>query len=145
MDQPSVSDILPLFRTKASSTCSVPVHFTLHGALYCFFPQAPCRNITPRIQVYLLLGIVNETFSSYHRPQTKLREGDVFTDVCLSKHVSQTCHLGYPSPATDIWLSSLETCSNVFTTVLTHSGSHKTRTVGKRAVRILLECFLVYD
>ena len=127
VDQPSVSDILPLFRTKASSTCNVPPHFTLHGRLilllptgtvleycapntgsfhstlppdiafshrhrvgtlrpeyrfislytaawYCFFPQAPCWNIAPRIQVHftlhcrLILLLPTGTVSEHYTP-----------------------------------------------------------------------------
>ena len=54
---------------------------------------------------------------------------------------------------TDIWWSSLEICSNLFTWGPTPHPPHwychlvgvtKTRVVGKRVVRILLECCLVY-
>ena len=59
---------------------------------------------------------------------------------------------GAPTPplATGIWWSSLETCSNLFTWGPTFNwywhlvAATETRTVGKRAVRLLLECFLVY-
>ena len=53
------------------------------------------------------------------------------------------------TPITDIWLSSLETCSNWFTQGHTpHWYWHlvvatETRTFGKRAACILLKCFLV--
>ena len=51
------------------------------------------------------------------RPQMKLREGNVFTGVCLSFCSGGPVHdhgTHYP-PTTDIWWSSLETCSNLYT------------------------------
>ena len=57
----------------------------------------------------------------YDRPPTKLQEGNVFTGVC---HSVQGGWVGIPGamsgggcspPTTDIWWSSLETCSNFFT------------------------------
>ena len=71
-----------------------------------------------------------------YRPKTMLREGNVFTGVCLSVNLSMgegvrshgrvtpaipypspdTLSSGYPTPSIDIWWSSLETCSsNLFT------------------------------
>ena len=57
----------------------------------------------------------------------------------------------YPlPPATDIWYSTLETCSNLFnwgTPPLQEwflVAATEASTVCKRAVRILLECFLVF-
>ena len=92
---------------------------------------------------------VKRNLDCYH-PQTKLQEGNVFADVCLSflfggPHMTithDTSGHGYPStlplpqipdmrPATDIWWSSLKTCSNLFTwgptprPPLTFSGGHQ--------------------
>ena len=77
--------------------------------------------------------------------QTKLWEGNVFTGVCPSfcpwgDIGNITCIMGIghtvgtypPPPASDIWWSSLETCSILFTSgpihppaVLTSSGGHR--------------------
>ena len=46
---------------------------------------------------------------------------------------------------TDIWWSRVETCSNLFTWDPPPSNGTEAHTVGKRAVRILLEYFLVFN
>ena len=76
----------------------------------------------------------------YYRPQTRLREGNVFTDVCLSMGDDGSnikCIMGYVTrwygtyrersgrvppghqtwrpPPSEIWCWSLKTCSNLFT------------------------------
>ena len=70
------------------------------------------------------------TITCYYRPQTKLWEGYVFTPVCDSvptqcmlgyTHLPAQCMLGY-TPRQILW-----------------------DTVNKRAVRIPLECILVYN
>ena len=91
-------------------------------------------------------------------------EGNVFTGVCLSTWPldirpggtppPQTLDLGYPSPYYNIWWSSLETCPNLFTEGPIPLPQHHqywhlevanaTCTFGKRALRILLECCLVF-
>ena len=81
------------------------------------FQLAP-RESPPPLQAYRRLD--------YYRPQTKLREGYVFTGVCDSVHGGgvRGCRGGGRA-----WLG----------------GAHRIRrdTVNERAVRILLECILV--
>ena len=50
-----------------------------------------------------------------------------------------------PPHGTDIWRSRVETCSNLFTWDPPPSNGTEAHTVGKRAVRILLEYFLVFN
>ena len=65
--------------------------------------------------------------------------------TCAPPHVAPFS-LALP-PATDIWWPSLDTFSKLYTWGLPrwywHLVAIEARTVGKRAVRILLECFLV--
>ena len=49
----------------------------------------------------------------------------------------------YLPPASDIWWSSLEICSNLFTLGPTLSPTVLTSSSGLQALHILLECFLV--
>ena len=77
-------------------------------------------------------------------------ECNVFTGVCLFNHDALDLTVQDPLlPATDIWWLTLEICSNLFAwgpPSRVTSGvvvATEARTVCKRAIRILLECFLV--
>ena len=71
----------------------------------------------------LALGDITLCLYNY-RPPTKLREGNVFSRICLSRGVDIGTALHPPppdmgppgpgSPASDIWWPSLEICSNLF-------------------------------
>ena len=52
----------------------------------------------------------------FYRPPPKLCDGNIFTCVCLS-----TLQLPAQPPASGIWWSSLETCSNLSTS----GGGHR--------------------
>ena len=111
---------------------------------------------------------------NFYRPPTKLREGNVFSRVCLwviitwwgipcdhylwciigSHHKGTPLQdmgphcTGIPDPSTsDTRWPQLETCLNLFTWGPHHWCWNLVATeacmVGKRAVRTLLECFLV--
>ena len=69
----------------------------------------------------------------HYRPQTKLREGNVFTPVCDSVHRGGLC----PGGSLSKWGGSLSRGVSVMET--------PPGTVEQRAVRILLECILVMD
>ena len=59
----------------------------------------------------------------------------------------QTCDLLALPPVSDIWWPSMETCSNLFilgSPTSVHILWWSTYSLRKQAVRILLECFLVY-
>ena len=121
--------------------------------------QAHTVDVTRYFNEYDLLG------ASYH-PPAKLREGNIFTRVCLSVPRGSLYWTSWdPSPsfrtwdfmeppASDIWWSKLEICSNLFnwgappTQKLKYGGYwSSTYAVGysqcQRAVRILLECTVV--
>ena len=99
----------------------------------------------------------------YYRPTTKLREGNVFTGVCLlfcsgGCHVTIThdaLHLTVqshpvpepaPLPPLVIWDMTTPPPPDMGppTNQSWHLVATEARTVRNRAVRILLECFLVY-
>ena len=80
-------------------------------------------------------------------PPTKLREGNVFSRVCLSVHVGDS-HVTITHDALDLttqtWNPYPWACSNLFILDSQHPPSLLLpRAVDKRMVRILLECFLV--
>ena len=101
----------------------------------------------------------------FYRPPTKLPESNVFTRVCLSvhggggpmwplpmMHWSSLYRPPLPCPgplsASDIFWLSLVVSSNLFTWGTApnwywHLVATEVHSVGKRAIRILLECFLV--
>ena len=105
-----------------------------------------------------------------YRPPMKLGEGNVFTHVCLSVHRGEGLHLtvahdvlDFPlqaptsdmgpqsqPPTSDTLWPSLETCSNLFTWGCPPPQQHwhmvatKVHMVDQEAVRILLQCFLVF-
>ena len=88
-------------------------------------------EILRKMPLYSIVSILSEDI---YRPQTKLRDGNVSIRVCLSTEEGRrrapfdhyTWCIGPP-------------------TVLTSGGvTIKAHMVGKRAVHILLECFLVY-
>ena len=88
---------------------------------------------------------------------TKLPEDNVFSCVCVfpqggghslyvtTTHDASTPRPNPPSSGSGTWWPRLEACSSLFTTgpllVLASGGGHWNRY--KRAVRILLECFLL--
>ena len=73
-------------------------------------------------------------FLFHYRPQTKLGQGNIFTPVCHSFHRGGACMVagGAWLPEGHAWL---------------WGGVHRIRrdTVNERAVRILLECILVFQ
>ena len=78
--------------------------------------------------------------SVFYRPQTKLREGNVFTPVCYSVH-RVGCTPPVHTPETPLPWTPLPTWTHSPVT----PGHPHPSTVNKRAERILLECFLVWQ
>ena len=117
---------------------SVPVLLTEKFALTTPTYQAKCS--LKRKSKTIFLPPANET---------KLQEGNVFSHFCPS--VSHSVHGGIPctvppTPTTDICWPRLGTCSNLFTwghPQCWNLVAIEAHMVGKRAVCIPLECFLV--
>ena len=74
-------------------------------------------------------------------------------DLTVQSHHTHSSRCGPPAPiASDIWWSSLETCSacsvkdlRAVPSLYGHVVTTEVRTVGKQAVSILLECFLFFE
>ena len=73
----------------------------------------------------------------FYRPQTKLREGNVFTPVCYSAHKGGVWIGGCAPPRHP---PDTHPCGH---RPVSTPWTHTPTMVNKQAVRILLECFLV--
>ena len=111
-----------------------------------------CHNRSKTCFKQFLLGI-------NYRPRTKLREGNVFAGVCQSfcpqgvgyswSHVLSRGSVSLvPGPFCVGWVGThlpdmdqRGVCTHPLPLLAPRGGHHNT--VGKRSVRILLECFLV--
>ena len=91
--------------------------------------------------------IISITVWHFYRPQTKLREGNVFTPVshCVHRRMSAS-ESGGSAPGFGgvcLWVQEVSASGSRWDTYPLDTPPGCTPTVNKRAVRILLECFFV--